>query len=240
MPTGLRAHPLWGRRRCAAGGRLPWPISLLRGICPLDPVADYRDNRLAHWASRDLDTLFSAARAHASLTNGRAPPPTSVSRAGTDPISPSQPFHNGVSAKVANRAASLAAVGEYHRAMEALNSNPVASGRGVHEELSRWQPQDDEDLADVLLGPFALPRIKLRASEADIMKFVARCSRKSSPHVDGWRFELLRPLGSPCTLTGLAEAIVNAKAPLGVASFLVSATLIPLDKLNPEQRHAQE
>jgi hypothetical protein len=41
-------------------------------------------------------------------------------------------FITKVSAKVANRAASLAAVGEYSRALKALNSNPVASGRGVH------------------------------------------------------------------------------------------------------------
>jgi hypothetical protein len=47
-------------------------------------------------------------------------------------------------------------------------------------------------------------------------------------------------LGSPCTLTGLAEAIVNAEVPPSVASFLASATLIPLDKLDLEQRHTQE
>jgi hypothetical protein len=97
------------------------------GHMPLDPVADYRDNRFAHWASGDLDTLLSAARSHASLTNGRAPPPTSRPGAGTDPMSTSQPFHNGVSAKVASRAASLVAVGESRRAMEALNSNHAAS-----------------------------------------------------------------------------------------------------------------
>jgi hypothetical protein len=146
--------------------------------------------------------LFSAARAHAFFTNGRAPPPTSLSRAGTDPISPLQPFHNGVSAKVANRAASLVAVGEFRCVMEALSSNPVASARGVHEELSRLHPKDDDDLADVFSDPFSLPRIKLRASEVDIMEVIARCPRKSSPHVDGWRFETLRVLGSPCTLTG--------------------------------------
>jgi hypothetical protein len=39
--------------------------------------------------------------------------------------------------------------------MEALNSNPVASGRGVHEELSRLHPQDDDDLANVLPDPFS-------------------------------------------------------------------------------------
>jgi hypothetical protein len=198
------------------------------------------DNRLAHWASGYLDTLFSAARAHPSLTNGRAPPPTSLLRAGTDPISPSQPLHNGVSAKVADRAACLAAVGEYRRAMETLNSNPVASGRGVHEELSRLHTQDDGDLADVLPDPVSLPRIKLRASEVDIMEVVTRCPRKSSPHVNDWRLETLRALGSPCTPSGLAEAIVIAEVPLGVASFLASATLIPLDKLDPEQRRPQE
>jgi hypothetical protein len=182
------------------------------GHLPRDPVADYRDNRLAHWASRDLDTLFSTARAHAPLSNGRTPPPTSLSRDGTDPITPSQFFHNGVSAKVANREASLAAVGEYRRAMEALSFNPVASGRGVHEKLSRLHPQDD-NLADVLPDPFSLPRIKLHASEVDIMEVVARCPRKSSPHVDNWRFEAVRALGSPCNLTGYAEAIVNAEVP---------------------------
>jgi hypothetical protein len=210
------------------------------GHLPLDPVVDYCNNRLVHWASGDLDTLFSAARAHASLTNGRALPPTSLSRAGTDPISPSQPLHNRVSAKVANRAASLAAVGEYRRAMEALHSNPVASGRGVHEELSRLHPQDDDDLTDVFQDPFSLPRIKLRASEVDITEVVARCPRKSSPHVYGWRFEPLRALGSPCTLTGLAEVIVNAEVRPCVSSFLASATLIPLDRLDLEQRRGRE
>jgi hypothetical protein len=77
-------------------------------------------------------------------------------------MSTSQPFHNGVSAKVVNRAASLAAVWESCRAMEALNSNPIASGRGVHEELSRLHPQDDDNLADLLADPFSLPRIKLK------------------------------------------------------------------------------
>jgi hypothetical protein len=168
-------------------------------------------------ASGDLDTLFSASRAHASLTNGRAPPPTSLPRAGTDSISPSQPFHNGVSAKVANRAAGLAAVGEYRRAMEAPNSNPVASGHGVHEELSRLHPEDDDDLADALPDPFSLPRINLHASEFDIMEVVARCPRKSIPRVDDWRFETLRASGSPCTLTGLAKVIVNAEVPPCVA-----------------------
>jgi hypothetical protein len=109
--------------------------------------------------------LLSAARAHVSLTNGRAPPPTSLSRAGTDPIFPSQRFHNGVSANVANRAASLAAVGEYRRGMEALNSNPIASDRGVHEKLSRLHPQDDDDLADVLSDLLFLSGIKLHGSE---------------------------------------------------------------------------
>jgi hypothetical protein len=47
-------------------------------------------------------------------------------------------------------------------------------------------------------------------------------------------------LGSPCTLTGLAEAIVNAEVPPGGASFLASATLIPIDKLDPKQQRAQE
>jgi uncharacterized membrane protein len=101
-------------------------------------------------------------------------------------------------------------------------------------------PQDDDHLADVLPDPFSLPHIKLYASEVDIMEVVARCPRKSSPHVDGWRFEILRALGSPCTLTGLAKAIVNARVPPCVASFLASVTLIPLDKLDPEQRRAQE
>jgi hypothetical protein len=124
--------------------------------------------------------------------------------------------------------------------MEALNSNPVASGRGVHEELSRLHPQDDDDLAGVLPDPFSLSRIKLLASEVDIMEVVPRCPWKSFSQVDSWGFETLRALGSTCTLTGLAEAIVNAEVPPGVASFLASATLIPLDKLDPEQRRAQK
>jgi hypothetical protein len=49
--------------------------------------------------------------------------------------------------------------------MEALNSNPVASGRGVHEKLSGLHPQDGDDSADVLPDPFSLIRIKLHASE---------------------------------------------------------------------------
>jgi hypothetical protein len=62
--------------------------------------------------------------------------------------------------------------------MEALDSNSVESGYGVHEELSRLHPQDDDDLADVLPEPFSLPRIKFHASEVDIMEVVARCPRK--------------------------------------------------------------
>jgi hypothetical protein len=65
--------------------------------------------------------------------------------------------------------------------METLNSNPVASGRGVNEELLGLHPQDDDDLADVLPDPCFLPRIKLHASEVDIME-VARCARKPDPH----------------------------------------------------------
>jgi hypothetical protein len=45
--------------------------------------------------------------------------------------------------------------------MEALNSNPVASGHGVHRELLRLHPRDDDDLADVLLDPFSLPRMSV-------------------------------------------------------------------------------
>jgi hypothetical protein len=92
----------------------------------------------------------------------------------------------------------------------------------------------------VLPDPFSLPFIKLRASEVDVMEVVARCPRNSSRHVDGWRFETLRALGSHCTLTGLAGAIVNSEVPPDVALFLASATLIPLDKLDLEQRRAQE
>jgi hypothetical protein len=51
--------------------------------------------------------------------------------------------------------------------MEALSSNPIASGREVHEELSWLHLQDDDDLADVLPDPFSLPRIRLRVSEVD-------------------------------------------------------------------------
>jgi hypothetical protein len=86
----------------------------------------------------------------------------------------------------------------------------------------------------------SLPRIKIHASEVDIMEVVARCPRNSSPHVDDWRFETLRALGFPCTLTGLAETIVNAQVPPCVTSFLAFATLVPLDKLDHEQRRAQE
>jgi hypothetical protein len=124
--------------------------------------------------------------------------------------------------------------------MEALNPSPVASGRGVHEELSRLHPQADDGLTDVLPDPFFLPRIKVKASEVDILEVVARCPRTYNPHVYGCRFETLRFLGAPCNLTDLAEAIMNAEVPPCVASFLASATLIPLDKLVPEQRRNQE
>jgi hypothetical protein len=106
--------------------------------------------------------------------------------------------------------------------------------------MSRFHPQDDDDLADMLPGLFSLPHIKLHASKADMMGVAARCPRKSSPHVDGWRFEILHALGSPYTLTGLAEGIVNREVPQSVASLLASATLIPQDKLYPKQRRAQE
>jgi flagellar assembly factor FliW len=58
--------------------------------------------------------------------------------------------------------------------MEALNSNPCASGRGVHEELSRLHSQNDDDLADVLLDPFSLRRIEIHDLEVDILEVVAR------------------------------------------------------------------
>jgi hypothetical protein len=127
-------------------------------------------------------------------------------------MSTSQSVHHGVLDKVADRAASLYAVWEYRRAMEALSSNPVASGRGVHEELSRLHPQDS-DLADVLSDIVSLSCIKLHALEVDTIEAVARCPRKSGYHVDGWRFENLRALGSPCTPTGIAEAIVSVGVP---------------------------
>jgi hypothetical protein len=76
--------------------------------------------------------------------------------------------------------------------------------------------------------------------EVETMEVVARCPGNSSPHVDGWRFKTFRALGSPCTLTVLAEAIVNEEVPPYVASFLASATLILLDKLDPEQRREQK
>jgi hypothetical protein len=66
------------------------------------------------------------------------------------------------------------------------------------------------------------------------MKGAAICFRMSNPHVDGWRYENLRALGFPCILTCITEAIVNAEVPLNAASFLASATLIPLNKLDPE------
>jgi hypothetical protein len=83
--------------------------------------------------------------------------------------------------------------------------------------------------------PFSLLRIKFNASEIDIMEVVARCPRKSNPHVDGWRFETPRALGSPYTLARFPEAM-NAEVPLCVAW----ATSIPLGNLDPEQRRAQE
>jgi hypothetical protein len=183
---------------------------------------------------RRPDTLLSAVRAYSILGSGRVPPPTSLALEETDSVSSSRSFHNGVSTKIADRAASLAAVEEYCRAMEALSSTPGTSCRGVHEEYSRLHPQDDDDFADVLPDPLSLPRTKLRASEVDIMEVVARCRRKSSPYVDGWRFVTFRALGPPCTLTGRAEAIVNAEVPLRAASFFALATVIPLDKLDPK------
>jgi hypothetical protein len=130
-----------------------------------DSLDDCRDNRLAHLASRDLDTLFSTIRAHASLGSGRAPPPTSLPRYGADSMSTWQSFHYGVSAKVADWANSLAAVGEYRRAVEAPNSNSIARGRGVHGEFSRSHPQDDDVLVDVLPDPLYLTHIELLASK---------------------------------------------------------------------------
>jgi hypothetical protein len=95
------------------------------GHLPHVTVADNRDNRLARWAPRDLDALFTAARAHASFGTGRAPPLTSLPSDGTDSIS----FRQGISVKIVDHAACLAAVGECRRAiMEAVNSSPIASG----------------------------------------------------------------------------------------------------------------
>jgi hypothetical protein len=79
----------------------------------------------------------------------------------------------------------------------------------MHEELSRLHPQHTVDLTNVLPDPFSLPRTKLKASEVRIVEVVARCYRHSSPQVDGWGFENLRALGTLCSLTGCAEAIMN-------------------------------
>jgi hypothetical protein len=71
-------------------------------------------------------------------------------------------------------------------------------------------------------------------------KVVAKCPRKFSPHVDGFRFEtIIRALGSLCTLTCLAEAIVNARVQPSAAPLFASTTLIQLHKLDPKQRRAQ-
>jgi hypothetical protein len=106
------------------------------GHLPPDPVADYRDNRLTQWNSGDLDSLFAAARAHASLSPGR---PTS-SRPNGESVD-SQLGEGLVSLKIADRAASLVSVGEYRHAIAALNATPIASGPSVHEELTRLHPQ---------------------------------------------------------------------------------------------------
>jgi hypothetical protein len=66
---------------------------------------------------------------------------------------------------------------------------------------------------------------------------ISRIAYNSYPQIITIRYFLQQ--GSLCTLTGFAEAIVNAEVPPSVASFIAYATLIPLDKLDPEQRRAQ-
>jgi hypothetical protein len=104
---------------------LPRPMENFTSYMHLhpDPVADYHDNRLAHWAFGDMDTLFSFVGAHASLGNGGTPLPASFQKNGTHPL------HHGVLVATIDLVAGLIAVGQYHRAMEALNSNRVETSR---------------------------------------------------------------------------------------------------------------
>eukprot|EP00873_Tetraselmis_striata_P001208 jgi/Tetstr1/421472/TSEL_012421.t1 len=63
----------------------------------------------------------------------------------------------------------------------------------------------------------------------------------SAPFLLGIRFEALRVLCSRFHLRGIAEVIANAEVPLGVAHFLSSATLMPLDKkFTSAERNAME
>jgi hypothetical protein len=134
-------------RRCfysRAYFRASWPISLLRGAHPL---------------TRSQITVTTALPIERQETSIHCFPPRGLRHPlgvgghrqllrfkGT---APSACLRHAVSAMASDQAASQAAVGKYLRAMEALNSNPVVSCRGVHEKLSRLLSQDDDDLADV-------------------------------------------------------------------------------------------
>eukprot|EP00873_Tetraselmis_striata_P044711 jgi/Tetstr1/464975/TSEL_009707.t1 len=203
------------------------------GSLPPDPVADYRDNRLSHWERGDLDTLFALARTHASV---RATPHDYAAPASANCEDPPP-----VSKRQAARASALAAVGEYSRAAAALHSVPLApTGPRLHEELLRLHPQTPDPVPCALPDPFSLDRLTFPEASVDVCEVLSSSPNGSAPFLDGIRFEALRALCSRSHLRGIAEAIANAEVPAGVAHFLSSATLVPLDKLTPAERNALE
>eukprot|EP00873_Tetraselmis_striata_P002936 jgi/Tetstr1/423200/TSEL_001320.t1 len=203
------------------------------GSLPPDPVADYRDNRLSHWERGDLDTLFALARTHASV---RATPHDYAAPASANCEDPPP-----VSKRQAARASALAAVGEYSRAAAALHSVPLApTGPRLHKELLRLHPQTPDPVPCALPDPFSLDRLTFPEASVDVCEVLSSSPNGSAPFLDGIRFEALRALCSRSHLRGIAEAIANAEVPAGVAHFLSSATLVPLDKLTPAERNALE
>eukprot|EP00873_Tetraselmis_striata_P016643 jgi/Tetstr1/436907/TSEL_025680.t1 len=199
------------------------------GSLPPDPVADYRDSRLSHWERGDLDTLFALARTHASV---RATPhdyvaPASAICGDPPPVTKSQ----------AARASALAAVGEYGRAAAALHSVPLAP---TGPPLLRLHPQTPDHVSCALPDPFSLDRLTFPEASVDVCEVLSSSPNGFAPFLDGIRFEALRALCSRSHLRAIAEAIANAEVPAGVAHFLSSATLVPLDKLTPAERNALE
>eukprot|EP00873_Tetraselmis_striata_P038720 jgi/Tetstr1/458984/TSEL_004455.t1 len=88
--------------------------------------------------------------------------------------------------------------------------------------------------------PFMLHRLTFLEASVDVCEVLSSSPNGSAPFLDGIRFEALRALCSRSHLRGIAEAIANLEVPSGVAHFLSSATLVPLDKLTPAERNALE
>eukprot|EP00873_Tetraselmis_striata_P040919 jgi/Tetstr1/461183/TSEL_006320.t1 len=103
------------------------------------------------------------------------------------------------------------------------------------------QPAETPDHVPCALpDPFSLDRLTFPEALVDVCEVLSSSPNGPAPFLDGIRFDALRALCSRSHLRGTAEAIANAEVPAGVAHFLSSATLVPVDKLTPTEGNALE